>query len=120
MSEHLQRVYTMYQTFLRRARGMLPFECVQSETKTDVDKAGVWQADQLRRQGFSIHDLFQRGYARTDEDWESSQGSSPVVQARVEMKDAVHPGNHDGHEENDSSDVQALPIFVGGRWQGNI
>ena len=120
MFEHLQRVYTMYQTFLRRAGGMLPFECVYSDTKTDVDKAGVWQADQLRRQGFSIHDLFQRGYARTDEDWKSSQGPLPVAQAPIETKDAVRPDNHDDHEENGSSDVQALPIFVGGQWHGNM
>ncbi|OAK94688.1 hypothetical protein IQ06DRAFT_381844 [Phaeosphaeriaceae sp. SRC1lsM3a] len=83
-------------------------------------EAGVWQADQLRRQGFSIHDLFQRGYARTDENWKASEGSLSVAQAHVEMKDAIHPDNHDDHEENGSSDVQALPMFVGGQWHGNM
>lgn len=82
-------------------------------------KAGVWQADQLRRQGFTIHDLFQKGYARTDGDWGSSQASSSVAQARMEVKETGQTVTHDDHEENGSSNAQALPVFVGGQWHGN-
>jgi hypothetical protein len=74
----------------------------------------------LRRQGFTIHDLFQKGYARIYGDGESSQASSSVAQARIEAKETVRPDNYDDDRDDGSSNVQALPAFVEGQWHGNM
>lgn len=82
-----------------------------------LEQAGVWQADQLRRQGFSINDLFSKGYVKASGDWESSQRSDSTPKAgreTISCEIGVVESQHSG--EN----IPTLPAFEGGKWQGSM
>ncbi|KAF2815718.1 uncharacterized protein BDZ99DRAFT_121327 [Mytilinidion resinicola] len=76
-------------------------------------ESGVWQSDHLRRRGFSINDLYSKGYAKRSEAWTDSQrtGSVPKTEAEVQVTVQHVTPSEDG-------ELSALPAFEGGKWEG--
>ena len=81
-------------------------------SKLKQTQAGVWQADQLRRQGLSINDLYSKGYVKVKDDEDDTHRSVSIPNSASTKKSE---SGEKGTERKET--IGALPVFEGGKWQ---